>query len=174
MRTSKVAWLSVWLAAVVTVTGCAKQREREELLVGTWKPTLTGLVGMAPGMAKEAGSPLAALGASAVVNSVSIEFRKDKTFDMIWGGNTGRGTWTFNKDTGESVLSVTAVGSIVPSRVSQTPPQQPKEPLVYTVYMDPDNKSLRFFPMPPSAVAFTKQAGEGKGLSNGILLKKEE
>jgi hypothetical protein len=169
--------LSTWrrlvgsLLVVALVVGCST--DREQTLIGTWQgDPLSGTFAAAKMKEETPGATVAeARAAAAALANTAIEFRKDKTFQVAFQGQTFDGTWTFNKESGEVLLNI--LESSMP--LAEDGAKKPKEPMFWVAQLDDQDYRLGLFMMPPESVALMKKSLDGKkqGLSNGISLYKQ-
>jgi hypothetical protein len=161
--------MSVRLVAVALVSalsvmaaGCTVDRERE--LIGKWKGDTMSATFAAVRLKEESGSSQEdAQNAAKMMAATFVDLKSDKTFTAGMGGATTEGTWTFNKETGETVLSIKTMkgpdGQVVP-----------QAPTAWTAYLNDDNMKLSFYPAPPESAAQIRQSKEKGGLKRGISL----
>ncbi len=151
----------------LALAGCGPSRE--QILVGKWGPSQVSAVTMAFKLQDQGARGSAAYQGGRALTAMELEVRKDRTFTLAWMGHAVQGTWSFNKDTGELLLTQTGVQRLLPvggGAQSDLPPGP------WIAFMDPDNLRLRVYPCQPSQVDMLKQS---RGpLADGIPLKKTE
>ena len=149
---------------LLLLAGCG--RDREQILIGTWKTSVITAPIMAFKMKEQTPSATGseAMAAGRLVGATGIELKKDKSFSLVCLGNSFEGTWTFNRESGELSLNV---------RQAQALPGFGSLPLKSCVaYLDPDNLRLRLYPVEREFVEAAKVSGGP--LADGIPLKKDE
>ena len=82
------------------------------------------------------------------------------------GGATTEGSWTFNKESGEVVLTIAKMKGPDGQEMEQAPS-------AWTAYLGDDNQKLSFYPAPPESASMLKQSKAKGGLSGGVSLYKK-
>jgi hypothetical protein len=167
MRTVTLAGVLGLFLLTGMLSGCAQ--DREQVLIGKWQTTAFAAPVLGAKLKNDAPAASGAqvAGAALVLGTAGMEVRKDKTFDLIWLGNTMNGTWSFDKKSGEMILNV---GKIQP--LPGLPGGQGLQPGAWVAYLDPDNLRLRLYPVPRESAELMKNS---KGpMADGIPLKKQE
>jgi hypothetical protein len=162
----KSPWLWIVLVVSLAVTGCSTDREQQ--LIGSWKGDATSATFAAIKLKEDSGASVQdATNAAKMMAATSVKLNKDKTFTSKMAGATLTGQWTFNKETGEVVLT----GSKLLG------PDQKEVPAagvpVWTAYLSKDNDKLSFYPADPAGVATIRQMNVKGGLTQGISLYKK-
>src|SRR5688572_2563505 len=156
--------IMVLMLAAALAAGCARDREQE--LIGRWKGSALNATFKAIKMKEDTGaSQKEAEEAAKIMAATFVELKSDKTFTAGMGGATTEGNWTFNKETGEAVLNITAM---------KGPDGQPVEsaPTAWTAILDDDNRRLGFYPAPPESVAMIRESKVKGGFTSGVSLYK--
>ena len=155
----------VWLLPVLAMlAGCGTNREA--VLIGKWETSglVAPMLGFKLKEENPSASPSEAMGGGRVLGTAAMEIRKDKTFQLAWIGNVMEGTWTFDKEDGETILNVT--------KAQPLPGGQHLPFKTLVAYLDPDNLRLRLYPGGPVEADIAKKSGGP--MADGIPLKKAE
>jgi len=161
---------SVWsMLAVVLLAGCAG--DPEQAVIGSWKGD-DSAAGVAMRAAKLKGQAPDAesselMAAARAMGNVGLELRKDKTFDLLMGGNTVKGDWAFDQERAEVRLDA-KTAEVAPENADKNP--GPFKPTTFVAYLN-ESGNLRLYPMPREAYDLLKQSGNA-GKVGFVLYKK--
>jgi hypothetical protein len=156
-------------------TGCSVQSnavqvtavDREQLLIGRWQGENLGAGEAAEILDKSAGRsiPDPEQATRLMAAATYVDLKPDKTFTAEMGILAVSGEFTFNRDTGEVVLTILQEKGPLPEDAS-------RGDLSWTAYLDENNEQLLLFPVPPASAATVRQAKLPGGVPAGIKLGK--
>lgn len=159
MRTNNLYAAAWCLVAAVVLTGCAT--DPEQAIVGKWKAddSASGMAMRAAKLKQE--SPDAetsvVMGAARSMGHVGLEVRADKTFDLHTGGKALKGSWTFDKASGELQLD---------AKTAEFPPEnadpnaEPFKPTSFIALWRSDTNTLRLLPIPRESYDLIKDSAD--------------
>src|SRR5262245_25098711 len=126
----------VVLQALVAALAVGCSTDREQMVIGKWQGDATSATFAAVRLQGESGASTEdARNAAKIMAATFVDVRKDKTFTAGMGGATTEGTWTFDKEKGELVLTISKMLG---------PNQQEMQgaPAAWTAYLNDDNRRL--------------------------------
>lgn len=157
------------ILATIILLGCAT--DPEQAIIGVWKADDSAAAMAARAAKLKHDSPDAegkvVMDAARAMGHIGLDLRADKTFDLLMGGNTIQGSWSFDAELNEVQLDAkTAI--VAPENVDKNP--EPFKPATFIAYLN-DTGNLRLYLMPRESYQIIKESGQGGKV--GFVLYKQ-